>query len=77
MIISFFVGFLPDNGISNGLQGESLTNRNPYPSHHHGGSLALRSVGYMGPKGALNAIFLLLKYSYYSIVEELATAIGH
>jgi hypothetical protein len=30
MIILFRVGFPPDNAISDGLQGESMTNRNPY-----------------------------------------------
>jgi hypothetical protein len=43
MIILFRVGFPPDNAISNGLQGESITNRNPYPTHHGD---PLRFVGF-------------------------------
>jgi hypothetical protein len=43
MIILFHVGIPPDNAISNGLQEESITNRNPYPANHGD---QLRFVGY-------------------------------
>jgi hypothetical protein len=33
IFILFRVGCPPDNAISNGLPGESIRNRNPYPSH--------------------------------------------
>jgi hypothetical protein len=45
MIILFRAGFPPDNAISDGLQGESITNRNEYPSHH---GYPLRFVGCEG-----------------------------
>jgi hypothetical protein len=34
IIILFRLGCPPDNAISNGLQGESITSRNQHPSHH-------------------------------------------
>jgi hypothetical protein len=45
MIILFCVGCPPDNAISYGLQGESIRNRDTYPSHH---GEPLRFVGYKG-----------------------------